>query len=63
MVLQEARHDADYNLLKRYTRSEAESLVEPASEAFEDWRTIYKGDDARLYLTCLLLWERLDKIK
>ena len=35
--LQAARHEADYNLQKRFTRREAIALVERAEEAYEEW--------------------------
>ncbi len=63
VVLQDARHNADYNLGKNYTRVEAETLVDQASQAFRDWRAIRGDDQAQLYLVCLLLWERFDKIR
>ena len=40
ITLQQARHDADYNLAKSFTRGEAKTLVDQASQAFQDWQTI-----------------------
>jgi uncharacterized protein (UPF0332 family) len=59
--LQEARHDADYNLRKSFTRNEAEKLIELAERAFSDWQVIRNDDLARLYLACFLLNNAWDK--
>jgi uncharacterized protein (UPF0332 family) len=61
--LQEARHEADYNLQKRFTRREARRLVDRTAQDFRDWQSVRKDDYARLYLACLLLWERWDKLR
>lgn len=63
--LQQARHDADYNLLKTFTRQEALDHVTTAQRAFTAWNTI-KGRAAdkvvlELFLSSLLLWERWGK--
>jgi hypothetical protein len=63
VALQEARHEADYNLQKRFTRGEARRLVDRTAQAFRDWQSIRKDDYARLYLACLLLWERWEKLR
>lgn len=60
--LQQARHEADYNLARTFGRSEVQTLVNQAEQAFADWGTIRGQPDARLYLVCLLLWQRLGKI-
>ncbi len=59
--LQEARHEADYNLSHELTRGQALALVRRVQQAFEDWNQVRKTDDARLYLACLLLWKRWDE--
>ncbi len=61
--LQQARHEADYNLAKRFTRNEVNKLLAQAAQAFKDWQAIRRDDYARLYLVCLLLWERFDRIQ
>jgi hypothetical protein len=61
--LQQARHEADYNLAKKFTRSETRDLIEKATQAFADWQSIRTSDYARLYLSCLLLWERWEKLR
>lgn len=59
--LQEARHEADYNPVRRFTRSDALRLVGQAEQAFAAWADIRRADEAKLYLGCLLLWDRWDK--
>ncbi len=61
--LQQARHDADYNLARRFKRREATALVEQAERAFANWQACRDDPCSRLYLSCLLLWERFDKIR
>ncbi len=41
----------------------AQTLIDQAEQAFQDWQTVRRTTAGRLYLVCLLLWERLDKIK
>ncbi len=61
--LQQARHEADYNLEKTFTRSEALALLGQVEQAFEDWGTIRKDDYARLYLGCFPLWGTWNKVR
>jgi len=61
--LQQARHEADYNLARSFSKSEAQALVDQADQAFTDWQTVRNNDVARLYLVCLLLWDRWEKVK
>ncbi len=58
--LQQARHEADYELTQRLSRQDALRCVAWAREAFADWESVKKTDDARLYLACFLLWKRWD---
>ncbi|MEX2560734.1 MAG: hypothetical protein WD403_12510 [Pirellulales bacterium] len=61
--LQQARHDADYDLARSFPRSDALAFVEQAKQAFVDWRGVRKGDLARIYLACFLLWKQWDKAR
>src|SRR4051794_32080240 len=58
--LQQARHDADYNLLKSFTRQEALDRVTTAQSAFTAWNTVKaRAADKvalELFLSSLLLW-------
>lgn len=59
--LQQARHEADYDLAKCFARSEVLDLIAQVEQAFQDWQTIRRDDLARLYLACFLLWKNWDK--
>ena len=61
--LQQARHEADYNLARSFSRADAQAFVDQADQAFNDWQAIRNDDYARLYLVCLLLWDRWEKVK
>jgi hypothetical protein len=59
--LQEARHQADYDLAKVWTRLDAVSHVEAARQAFQDWATVRKTPNASVFMAALLLqkhWAR-----
>ena len=53
------RHEADYNLAKRYARREVHDLVDEAERAFAAWRTASGHDSASLYLVSLLVMHRV----
>lgn len=59
--LQQARHEADYDLSRTYSREEADDAIERAAGAFERWEEIKKTDYARLYLACFLLYKHWDR--
>jgi len=59
--LQQARHDADYNLAKKFTRSETLTRLDQSGKAFEAWDEVRKDDLARIYLACFLLWAQWNK--
>lgn len=52
--LQEARHDADYDMTRRFTRQEALVLIERAEQAFLDW-TAAEIDPVRTIFMLMLL--------
>jgi hypothetical protein len=52
--LQEARHEADYNMSRSFTRLEALDIVDLAEQDFADWQTIRKSLPADVFLTALL---------
>jgi hypothetical protein len=52
--LQQARHDADYNVSRTFTRSEVKDLVQLAEQAFLDWKTVRKSIPADVFLAALL---------
>lgn len=59
--LQQARHEADYDLSRTFRRQEALAFVQSARQAFEAWESVRKTDDARVYLACFHLWKRWDE--
>jgi uncharacterized protein (UPF0332 family) len=59
--LQQARHEADYDLSRAFRRQEALDFVESARQAFEAWERVRRTDDARVYLACFHLWKRWDE--
>lgn len=61
MDLQEARHEADYDRSRIFTKRATEDLVELASRAFEAWKRVKKEPIARGFLICLLSFNRLSK--
>ena len=52
--LQQARHEADYNTSRSFTRQEALDLIEQVREAFSRWRQIRKTLQADTFLVALL---------
>jgi uncharacterized protein (UPF0332 family) len=57
--LQEARHEADYDHTRTWTRQEARDLVQRAEHAtFQAWDRAKAGRDAAAYLTALLAKSR-----
>ena len=52
--LQQARHEADYDPARKFTRSEVLDLVGRVEQAFKDWSTIKNGLQADVFLTGLL---------
>lgn len=61
--LQEARHDADYDLGKKFTRSDAVSFVDKVKKAFAEWEMVRNDDLTKVYLASFLLWEKWDKTR
>jgi uncharacterized protein (UPF0332 family) len=59
--LQEARHEADYNVDRSFTRLEVRNLVVKAQQAFQDWQAIRDDPVARTYLASLLLWRKWNR--
>lgn len=57
--LQEARHQADYNTYRSFSRREALYHLQLATRAVENWATIRKTPQADAYLIGLLIIERI----
>ena len=54
--LQEARHQADYDLSRYFTRRETLQLIQRTESAFQAWTTLRKSPEAKVYMSALLLW-------
>lgn len=52
--LQQARHEADYDTARRFTRQEALMLVGQVDQAFEGWQRIRSSLQADVFLVALL---------
>ena len=59
--LQQARHQADYDLSRRVNRDEAMDLVERVESAFKAWKSIRKTKEAKVFLTALLVHDRVSR--
>ncbi len=59
--LQQARHRADCDLDKTFTRPTAIGFIEEAETAFAHWASVKSADDARLYLACFSNWDSWNK--
>jgi hypothetical protein len=57
--LQQARHEADYNTARRFTRREALDLVEQAEQAFRDWKIVRGTVQADTFLVGLLSFKNM----
>ncbi len=59
--LQEARHQADYDLAKVWNRLDVVSHVQTAQQAFAAWENVRKTSNASVFMAALLLqkhWSR-----
>ena len=52
--LQQLRHEADYDLSRRFTRQEVLALVADAERAFDDWKSVRRTVQADTFLVGLL---------
>jgi hypothetical protein len=59
--LQEARHTADYDVLKQYNPGDELALVQQAEKIFKDWRTEKNSKNAPVFLAAMIFgkdWNR-----
>jgi uncharacterized protein (UPF0332 family) len=56
--LQNARHDADYNVTRFFTPLQVKDLVRRARKAFQDWESIKTNPLVSVYLLRMLLGKR-----
>ena len=57
--LQQHRHEADYDMRRRFTRLEALSITTDAERAFLDWRVVRGSPQADTFLVGLLAYEKM----
>lgn len=57
--LQQARHEADYDTARRFTRREVLDLLDQAKQAFADWKDIRKSIQADTFLAGLLAFANM----
>jgi hypothetical protein len=54
IALQQARHEADYDITKRWTRLEALEHIALTEQAFTDWARVRSSAEADAFLVALL---------
>jgi hypothetical protein len=54
IALQQARHEADYDVTKRWTRLEALEHISLTEQAFRDWAVVRSIPEADAFLVALL---------
>ena len=57
--LQQHRHEADYDMRRRFTRIETLSITDDAERAFLDWRVVRGSAPADTFLVGLLAFDRM----
>ena len=57
--LQQHRHEADYDLRRRFTRIETLSITSDAEHAFANWRLVRGSPQADTFLVGLLAYDRM----
>jgi uncharacterized protein (UPF0332 family) len=52
--VQQHRHEADYDIAKKWTRTEATQIIDQVEAAFQNWKVIRNHKFAQAYLLSLL---------
>lgn len=55
---QRVRHDADYNLLRMWSRDDVNGLLVKVAAAFDHWAAVRETPEARAYLASMLARDR-----
>lgn len=55
VLLQDARHKADYDLTRAFDRLDVVNLIAAAQDAFGNWATVRSAPNASVFLAALLL--------
>ena len=61
VLLQEARHKADYDLTEQFDRTRVQGLVNNAERVFALWNIVRDTDDARVFLSSMMFWKLWSK--
>jgi hypothetical protein len=56
--LQDARHEADYDVGKTFTRQDVNGLIARARQSVQWWQAVRTQPVVHFYLAALLLWKR-----
>ena len=59
--LQEARHEADYDILKKPKKSDARQSVDRATQAFTAWNAIKASPEAKVFLLALVFDKKAER--
>lgn len=54
ITLQQLRHEADYDMQRRFLKSEASMHVERAADAIADWRGVRRTSQAAVFMVSLM---------
>ena len=55
--LQEARHEADYDMSRQFSRSEVRDLIEMSQRARNAWQGVSNTAEGRVFLMALLMYK------
>ena len=59
--LQEARHTADYDVLKQFNPTDAIAVVQKAEKVFSDWKTEKNSRNAPVFLAAMIFGKDWNK--
>jgi len=61
ILLQEARHSADYDLSYAISWNDAFKLLDQATNAIDAWERIAASAEANIFILSLLMWKNWEK--
>lgn len=56
---QEYRHDADYDIMQRYSRGEVDAMLDQVQQIFDIWSNIRKDPATRIFLAALFAGRKI----
>lgn len=60
--LQEARHEADYDFRRLFIRRDVHDLIEAAEKAASSWRNVRRNPEGQVFMTALLVHDRISRV-